>query len=109
MSALRRTKAGRYGIESAHTLSEIEKAAEEGCLSDIVLSPDSAFEGHKKAMVTEEGFRFLKNGNALSLSEVEMKEAASSGEDVLIYTPEGGFAAVYTLCDDGFKIKRMFL
>ncbi|MCR5451198.1 MAG: tRNA pseudouridine(55) synthase TruB [Lachnospiraceae bacterium] len=109
MSDLRRTRAGKYDIESSHTLDEIEKAANENRLSGIILPLDSAFPDLKRVKVKDEAMRFLFNGNPLTGDEIINGCDISEGEDVLIYTIEDVFAAIYTKKDGIFKVNRMFL
>ena len=43
MSSLRRTEAGRFTLEDAHTLSEVQAAADEGRAAELLLPVDTLF------------------------------------------------------------------
>lgn len=62
MSALRRTSAGPYTLEQAHTLDELQQAKENGTLEQLLVGVESVFM-HLPALQVEEDTRFrLLNG-----------------------------------------------
>ena len=63
MAALRRTRAGRYGVEQAHSLDEILAAPEPEAL---LLPVDSLFSDRPALTVSEDAERRLRNGAAVS-------------------------------------------
>ena len=84
MAALRRTRAGRYGLEQAHTLEEILAAPDPEAL---LLPVDSLFSDRPALTVNETAERRLRNGAALStLNAVdgEYRVYSRSGEFLLL-------------------------
>lgn len=65
MSSLVRTRVGRFLLEDAHTLSEMEQIRDANGLSEILIPVDRCFEAYPAVTVSEEGLCFLKNGNEL--------------------------------------------
>ena len=81
MAALRRTRAGRCGIEAAHTLDEI--------LADpdperLLLPVDSLFSDRPRCAVNEAGEKKLRNGAALHTAKLPDGEYR-------VYGPQGDF------------------
>ena len=84
MAALRRTRAGRYGIEEAHTLEEILAAPDPEAL---LLPVDSLFSDRPALRVNENAERKLRNGAAvgtLNAVDGEYRVYAESGEFLLL-------------------------
>lgn len=65
MSSLLRTRVGRFRLEDAHTLAEVEQFRDADRLSEILIPADRCFSEYPAFVVREEGLRFLKNGNEL--------------------------------------------
>lgn len=74
MSSLIRTAAGIFTIDRAHRLSEIEQAAAEGRLDDILVGPDRFFGGTPAAVTGKNAEKAAYNGNRIALSEVIVKD-----------------------------------
>ena len=81
MAALRRTRAGRYGIEEAHTLEEILAAPDPEAL---LLPVDSLFSDRPTVKVNEAGEKKLRNGAALKTPKLPDGEYR-------VYGPGGDF------------------
>ena len=84
MAALRRTRAGRYGIEEAHTMEEILAAPDPEAL---LLPVDSLFSDRPALRVNENAERKLRNGAAvgtLNAVDGEYRVYAESGEFLLL-------------------------
>ncbi len=84
MAALRRTRAGRYGIEQAHSLDEI--------LADpnperFLLPVDSLFANRPRCTINEVGEKKLRNGASLRTGKL------ADGE-YRVYGPGGDFLAL---------------
>lgn len=65
MSSLTRTRVGRFRLEDAHTLAEVEQFRDADRLPEILIPVDRCFMEYPAFVVGEEGLRFLKNGNEL--------------------------------------------
>ncbi len=84
MAALRRTRAGRYGIEQAHTLEEILAAPDPEAL---LLPVDSLFSDRPALTVNAAAERKLRNGavvGTLNALDGEYRVYAESGEFLLL-------------------------
>lgn len=104
MSSLVRTRVGNFRLEDAHTLSEIEKIRDSGGLESVLIPVDECFREYPAVTVGEDAVRFVKNGNELQLSMVEMAGDIGNGFDrlpeenpVRIYDKDGIFYGVYLL------------
>ena len=84
MAALRRTRAGRYGLEQARTLDEILSAPDPEAL---LLPVDSLFSDRPTLTVNETAQRKLRNGAAIpapKCSDGEYRVYAKGGEFLLL-------------------------
>lgn len=122
MKSLVRTRVSAFEIENALTLSEIEDRRDAGTLDAIVMPVDTVFMQYAGARITENGVRFLSNGNVLTQEELEFladgtgSDGTGSGQElaagdyVRIYDREGRFTALYEVKEDGMlKPYKMFL
>lgn len=92
MSSLRRTRAGVFSIDDAHSLADIEAAVREGRLSDIILPVDTLFASFPKLTVSQSAAKRLKNGNIIKISaeDGEYKVYSDSDEFLLLGRVECG-------------------
>lgn len=92
MSSLRRTRAGVFSVDDAHSLADIEAAVREGRLSDIILPVDTLFTSFPKLTVSQSAAKRLKNGNIIKISaeDGEYKVYSDSDEFLLLGRVEGG-------------------
>ena len=84
MAALRRTRAGRYGIDQAHTLEEILAAPDPEAL---LLPVDSLFSDRPALAVNENAERKLRNGavvGTLNAVDGEYRVYSQRGEFLLL-------------------------
>lgn len=115
MVSLKRTRAGEFTIEMAHTLEELQKLADKGELSQVVFPVEKMFETLPAFSVKEEGMKALRNGNQLTRREVSflseeaklqlesgMEEAPDEKQDgqaFRVYSDEGIFYGIYSYDD----------
>lgn len=92
MSSLRRTRAGVFSADDAHSLADIEAAVREGRLSDIILPVDTLFASFPKLTVSQSAAKRLKNGNIIKISaeDGEYKVYSDSDEFLLLGRVECG-------------------
>lgn len=92
MSSLRRTRAGVFSIDDAHSLADIEAAVREGRLADIILPVDTLFASFPKLTVSQSAAKRLKNGNIIKISaeDGEYKVYSDSDEFLLLGRVECG-------------------
>lgn len=87
MKSLCRTRVGRYRLEQALTLGELQKIRDEGELEKILIPTESAFLENRRLLVKPEADKLLRNGNPIRFSEIMQEEfadpGASSGKDGL--------------------------
>ncbi len=65
MEALTRIRSGEFTLSDCHTLSEIEEAAHNGTITDMILSPEQVLASFPAMHALEEGRKLLENGNPL--------------------------------------------
>lgn len=117
MSSLVRTRAGSFRLGDALTLTEVEKIRDGAGLESILIPADRVLAGYPALNVSEEGLRFLKNGNELrySMLETERTDAPLAGMPdgslVRVYDNAGAFCGVYTVQNRQKILKpwKMFL
>lgn len=111
MQSLRRTAVGKFGLESAVTLGELQRMKDEGRLSQAVLPVDSVFEDCPALHVGEESVRLLNNGNAILPEQTEEKAAYEPGQWVKFYRADDTFAGIYSYdaAKKWYKPVKMFL
>lgn len=92
MSSLRRTRAGVFSVDEAHSLADIEAAVREGRLSDIILPVDTLFASFPKLTVSQSAAKRLKNGNIIKISaeDGDYRVYSDPEEFLLLGRVEGG-------------------
>lgn len=86
MSSLHRTAAGVFLIENAHSIEEIQAAAENGDLQNFLLPLDTLFAQYPVLTVNENRTKRLKTGNIINLNAPDGKYRvySESGEFLLL-------------------------
>ena len=111
MQSLRRTAVGKFTLERALTLGDLQQLKDSGKLEEAVLPVDSVFEDCPALHVSEENLRLLDNGNALYPGQTEEKKQHEPGQWVRFYRADGSFAGIYAY--DGqrqwYRPVKMFL
>lgn len=100
MSSLRRVKAGAFSIEKAHTIDEIQAAADNGGLDEIIIPVDRLFSAYPELTVRDAAEKKLRNGNVIKL-------AAPNGT-YRVYTETGGFLLLGEASDNKLKTIKSF-
>ena len=98
MAALRRTRAGRYGLEQAHSLDEILAAPDPEAL---LLPVDSLFSDRPRCTVSEAGEKKLRNGAVIPAPKL------ADGE-YRVYGPQGGFLALCVVTQGELRTVKSF-
>lgn len=108
MESLRRTASGRFSLEESHTLSEVQKAMEEGNISEWIIGIEEILAEYPRVFSDEEGNRLLFNGNPLKKDMVS--EHYENGW-VRMCTSEGVFIGIYQWekAKGGYFPVKMFL
>lgn len=95
METLRRTRVGRFHIDEAMTLSDVETALAEGRLESCIVPVEEMFSGLKRIKVRPDYGKQLENGNCLSLKMTEIRDGIGDGEQVRVYHAGGPFYGIY--------------
>lgn len=111
MAALTRSRSGKFALEQAYKLSEIQQCANEGRLAELVTPVEKVFEHLPEVTVKEEAFKALLNGNQLKRKEVLLPDGLQQSKgaqkakgqtdsesqklEVRIYSHENIFYGVY--------------
>lgn len=118
MESLLRTAVGQFTLGKAYRLREVEQAADDGRLDNLITGVDTLFPDYRKVHPADEAAaRGLANGNRLSATQLGVAaECACMPEYrfVRVYGTDGRFMAVYGLESDHasgimYKPVKMFL
>lgn len=92
MSSLRRISASAFSVESAHSIDEVENAANEGQLVDLMLPVDTLFSALPELKVPESTANRLKTGNIIKISAADgdYRVYSDSAEFLLVGKVENG-------------------
>lgn len=92
MSSLRRTKAGAFGIETAHTLEEVAALAAEGRAEELILPVDSLFAAYEAVRLDGLQEKRLRNGVRFDsgLADGRYRVCSSDGGFLALGAVEGG-------------------
>lgn len=111
MQSLVRTQAGAFSIETALTLDEVERARDEGRLSEIILPIDSFLMKYPAVSVLPEFLKYLYNGNQLELSMLAEATVPADGDGFRVYDTEGKLIGLYLYRKEKRQLQpeKMFL
>jgi len=88
LSALRRTRAGAYSIDTAHTLDSVLAATSTDTVNDIMLPVDSIFSEYTALAISGSEIRKAKNGADFFVAAPSSKP---SDGIYRVYAPDGEF------------------
>lgn len=111
MQSLVRTRAGRFRLEQAVTLGELEALRKEGRIRDVLVPVDQMFADCPALHVREDMGKLLENGNALYPNQTAERERCTPGRQVRFYRADGSFAGIYAYDEarDRYMPVKMFL
>ncbi len=95
MKSLVRTRVGRFAIQDALMLDEVEKLVHEGRIEDHIVSPDEMFTEYAVVKVMPEFKRLLENGNGLLTNMVYITDCLNDGENLRVYDESDHFYGIY--------------
>ncbi len=101
MSALIRTRSGRFCIDAAYTLDEVEKMAGEGDMSFLV-PIDKVFEELPKLILSSRRAKLMCNGVRISAQGI------IDGEAYRVYDESGSFLTISEAENGQLKILKTF-
>ena len=100
MAALRRTAAGRFTVEQAHTLPEVLEAAEQGRADGLLLPVETLFDHRPVLTLSPAQTRVIRNGGAFTC-------AAAEGE-YRLRAADGEFLALGVVKDGSLRAVKSF-
>ena len=100
MSSLRRVKAGAFSIEQAHTIDEVQAAADNGKLDEVLIPVEKLFTAFPTLTVSDAADKKLRNGNIIKLD-------APNGM-YSVYSETGGFLLLGEVADNKLKTIKSF-
>ncbi len=107
MTKLCRTKANGFGIENAVTLEQLEAAAENGTLDEIVIPVEKALENYPMIKVTAAQAKRFRNGGELDLQRLKYPRMLGYFR---IYDPEDNFIGLGEIgTGDSLAVKRVYM
>lgn len=95
MESLIRTQAGQFILKESVTLSDVEKARDDGRLSEILFSIDKMLDKYPKVTVKEAFERYLYNGNQLGLQMVSPTLSYENNDGVRVYDKNDVLIGLY--------------
>lgn len=88
MSSLIRTKSGAFSVEDAHTISEVQEAADRGEADSLIIPLDTLFYGFNRITVTDGAEKKLRNGSIVNISASDGKYRVYSESDEFLLLGE---------------------
>lgn len=108
MTALRRTKANGFSIESCITLEELEKRAADGTLDEVIIPIETALSSYREVAVTQPQATRFTNGGALSVDRLKVK-LDEQDELCRVISPQGEFLGIGEVSGEELKVKRLLV
>lgn len=92
MSSLRRISAGAFSIDDAHTIEDIQRAADSGTIDSCILPVDTLFAAYPELIVSTSAAKRLKTGNiiAATAADGEYRVYSDDGEFLLLGSVRAG-------------------
>lgn len=111
MQSLVRTRVGRFALEDAVTLTQLEALRDAGRIGEVLMPVDRPFEDCPMLHVTEQFGRLLQNGNAIRPVQTKEKEEYAPGQQVRFYQEDGTFTGIYAYdeAEKYYRPVKMFL
>lgn len=111
MRSLKRTRAGKFGLDEALTLGQIQQLKDEGRIKQCILPVDSVFTDCPVLHVRKDDLRLLDNGNSVRPDQTRERELYAPDRWVRFYRPDESFAGIYAydLSQEKYRPVKMFL
>ncbi len=111
MASLKRTKAGAFLLDTAITLSELEKIRDEEKIDSVLVPVDAMFDELAAVHVPDDVLKLVKNGNTFWTNQIFERRRFGDGEEVRVYDSAGKFYGIYYCAEreNKFKPRKMFL
>ena len=92
MEELLRTKVGRFSLEESYTLGEVERAVQDGTISEMIHPVEAVLADYPAIYADSYGDRLLQNGNPLSDNLVSTQHKDGW---VRMYASDGTFTGIF--------------
>ena len=116
MESLVRTRVGRFRLEEAVTLEQLDRAAEESDPAEYVIPVEEMFSHLPSAVTDPAADHLAHNGNKVPESEVRTEPARAGGDlpdpgdaEARLYDSEGRFIGIFRREAGCWKPRQMFL
>ena len=111
MENLTRTKVDRFDISDAVTLSDIEKARDEGTLDSLIMPIDEVLDIYSKCVVSDDAEKYVMNGNIFTAGDTKFKMNHEDGQIVRVYKEDDTFIGLYKYFAGKriYKPEKMFI
>ena len=101
MCSLRRTRSGRYTLQQAVTLEQVQAAKENGSLPQLLTGVDTVFDALPAVQVGPAVEQRLKNGSPSRFRHADGR--------VRVYAADGGFLGVAAVQADTLTVEKLFI
>ncbi len=101
MCSLRRTRSGRYTLQQAVTLEQVQAAKENGSLPQLLAGVDTVFDALPAVQVGPAVEQRLKNGSPSRFRHADGR--------VRVYAADGGFLGVAAVQADTLTVEKLFI
>lgn len=111
MTSLCRTRVGRFGLDEAMTVSQLQELADEGKLAEAILPVDRLFEEYPAVTVGGDFERMAVNGNPLPGKGIQPGPGVDpeDAHTVRVYASEDRFIGLFRRQQDGiYRPYKMF-
>lgn len=95
MESLKRTRVGKFRIENALSLSEVEEMREKGRLEEVIVGVEEMFPSLQRVKIRHDYQKQLENGNCLALKMMCDLKDMNDSEQVRVYNAQGIFYGIY--------------
>lgn len=101
MSALRRTRSGRYTLQGAVTLQQVQQAKDDGTLQTLLAGVDTVFDALPAVQVGPRETEWLKNGRPGLFEHADAR--------IRVYDAQGDFLGVATVTSNTLQVEKLFI
>ena len=113
MKSLKRTRVGRFRVEEARTLGELESLAKEDRLEEVLIPVEELFSDSPRLIVKPQFERLVRNGNELYPDQVILNQDGDGMENFRVCGTDGTFYGLYAFFSEGktgkYRPVKMFL
>jgi len=106
MSALTRTRSGKFTLENAVTLAQLKEIFENGNVDSVLLPMEKALATYNRIFVDEKGDKLLHNGCKIYDYFIKSSDHPYAiGDTVTAYDSENTLVGIFTVINDNEKDK----